>query len=39
MIKGSLPALVTPFENGKLDLDTLKKLVDWHVDQGTRRRV
>ncbi len=35
MIKGSLPALVTPFENGKLDLDTLKKLVDWHVDQGT----
>ena len=35
MIKGSLPALVTPFQDGKLDLDTLKKLVDWHVDQGT----
>lgn len=35
MIKGSLPALVTPFSNGQLDLDTLKKLVDWHVDQGS----
>ena len=35
MIKGSLPALITPFNNGKLDLDALKKLVDWHVDQGS----
>lgn len=35
MIKGSLPALVTPFQNGQLDLDTLKKLVEWHVEQGT----
>ncbi|MDG0985093.1 MAG: 4-hydroxy-tetrahydrodipicolinate synthase, partial [Planktomarina sp.] len=30
MITGSLPALVTPFENGKVDVDALKKLVDWH---------
>ncbi len=35
MIKGSLPALVTPFRNGQLDLDTLKKLVEWHVEQGS----
>jgi len=35
MLKGSLPALVTPFKDGQLDLDTLKKLVDWHVDQGS----
>ena len=35
MFKGSLPALVTPFANGQVDLDTLKKLVDWHVDQGS----
>lgn len=35
MFKGSLPALVTPFSNGKVDLDALKKLVDWHVDQGS----
>jgi 4-hydroxy-tetrahydrodipicolinate synthase len=30
-----MPALVTPFKNGELDLDTLKKLVDWHIDQGS----
>ena len=35
MFKGSLPALVTPFSNGKVDFDALKKLVDWHVDQGS----
>ncbi len=35
MFKGSLPALVTPFANGQLDLETLKKLVDWHADQGS----
>ncbi|RME16756.1 MAG: 4-hydroxy-tetrahydrodipicolinate synthase, partial [Alphaproteobacteria bacterium] len=35
MFKGSIPALVTPFRNGELDLDALKRLVDWHVEQGT----
>jgi 4-hydroxy-tetrahydrodipicolinate synthase len=35
MIKGSIPALVTPFKNGALDLDTLKSLVEWHIDQGS----
>jgi len=35
MIKGSIPALVTPFKNGELDLDTLKNLVEWHIDQGS----
>ncbi|SLN29673.1 4-hydroxy-tetrahydrodipicolinate synthase [Pseudooctadecabacter jejudonensis] len=35
MLKGSLPALVTPFKDGQLDLDTLKKLVEWHIDQGS----
>ena len=35
MITGSLPALVTPFENGKVDVDALKKLVDWHIDLGS----
>jgi 4-hydroxy-tetrahydrodipicolinate synthase len=35
MIKGSIPALVTPFKNGELDLETLKKLVDWHVAEGS----
>ena len=35
MIRGSLPALVTPFRNGELDLVTLKKLVDWHIAEGS----
>ncbi|ESW59300.1 MAG: dihydrodipicolinate synthase [Rhodobacter sp. CACIA14H1] len=35
MIKGSIPALVTPFKNGELDLDTLKKLVDWQIESGS----
>ena len=35
MFKGSMPALVTPFRNGALDLETLKKLVDWHLAEGT----
>ncbi|MDP5308865.1 4-hydroxy-tetrahydrodipicolinate synthase [Paracoccus spongiarum] len=36
MFKGSLPALVTPFkEDGELDMDTLEKLVEWHVAQGS----
>jgi len=35
MLRGSLVALVTPFKNGQVDLDTLKKLVEWHIEQGT----
>ena len=35
MFKGSYPALVTPFKNGAVDMDTLKKLVDWHVAEGS----
>jgi len=30
-----MPALVTPFKNGELDLDTLKHLVEWHIEQGS----
>ncbi len=35
MFKGSIPALVTPFKNGELDVDTLKHLVEWHIAQGS----
>ncbi|ETW12090.1 dihydrodipicolinate synthase [Roseivivax marinus] len=35
MFKGSMPALVTPFKDGAVDFETLKRLVDWHVDQGS----
>jgi 4-hydroxy-tetrahydrodipicolinate synthase len=30
-----MPALITPFQNGELDLDTLKKLVEWHISEGS----
>lgn len=36
MITGSIVALATPFhEDGSVDYPTLRKLVDWHVAQGT----
>ena len=36
MIQGSIVALVTPmFENGDVDNDSLRKLVDYHIEQGT----
>ena len=35
MLKGSMPALVTPFKDGTVDVDTLKSLVDWHIEQGS----
>ena len=36
MIQGSLPAIVTPMqEDGSLDLARLRKLVDWHVAEGS----
>ena len=35
MFKGSIPALVTPFKNGAVDFDALKKLVDWHIAEGS----
>ena len=35
MIKGSLTALVTPVANGLVDVAALKKLVNWHIEQGS----
>ena len=36
VLSGSIVALVTPMdENGLVDFNTLKKLVDWHVKEGT----
>ena len=35
MFKGSIPALVTPFKNGTLDIDTLNRLVEWHISEGS----
>jgi 4-hydroxy-tetrahydrodipicolinate synthase len=36
MLQGSMVAIVTPmFEDGSLDLDALRKLIDLHVEAGT----
>ncbi len=35
MFQGSMTALVTPFRNGELDLETLKQLVEWQIGEGT----
>lgn len=35
-LRGSLVAIVTPMlEDGALDLDAFRKLLDWHIAQGT----
>ncbi len=35
MIRGSAPALVTPFANGGLDEATFKDLVEWQIQEGS----
>lgn len=36
MIQGSIVALVTPmFDNGDVDQDSLKKLIEFHIEEGT----
>jgi len=35
MFQGSLTAMVTPFKNGDVDFEGLKRFVDWQIDQGT----
>jgi len=35
MFKGSYVAIVTPFKNGKLDLDKFRRLVEFHIENKT----
>lgn len=35
MFRGSIPALITPFLNGKVDEKALKDLVEWHIAEGS----
>jgi 4-hydroxy-tetrahydrodipicolinate synthase len=35
-LTGSIVALVTPFENGLVDKDALRRLVEFHIQQGTQ---
>ena len=35
-ITGSIPALITPMlEDGSVDYDSLRKLIEWHIAEGT----
>ena len=35
MFFGSIPALVTPFSNGRVAEDTLRAFVEWQIEQGS----
>jgi 4-hydroxy-tetrahydrodipicolinate synthase len=34
-IKGSIPALVTPFKNGAVDFDAFASFVEWQISEGS----
>jgi 4-hydroxy-tetrahydrodipicolinate synthase len=39
-IRGSIPAIITPMlEDGSLDLPAFRKLIDWHIEEGTNALV
>ncbi|MEL6551002.1 MAG: 4-hydroxy-tetrahydrodipicolinate synthase [Pseudomonadota bacterium] len=35
MFRGSMVALITPFDGDRVDFAALKRLVDWHIAEGT----
>ena len=35
MFKGSIPALITPFANGRVDEEAFQNFVEWQIDQGS----
>ena len=35
MFSGSIPALITPFKNGAVDIEALEGLVEWHIKEGS----
>ncbi len=35
MLHGSYVALITPFQDGQIDEEALRKIVNWHVSKGT----
>ena len=35
IFQGSFVALITPFRDGKVDEDAVRKMVQWHIGQGT----
>jgi 4-hydroxy-tetrahydrodipicolinate synthase len=39
MFFGSIPALVTPFSNGRVAEDTVRNFIDWQIDEGSNALV
>jgi len=35
MFKGSIPALITPFKDGQVDVSAFTRLVEWQIEQGS----
>ena len=35
MFKGSIPALITPFNEGKIDYPSFNKIIEWSLKQGS----
>ena len=35
MFKGSIPALITPFKNNKIDFESFQKIINWSIKQGS----
>ncbi len=35
MFRGSIPALITPFKNGKVDEKAFQEFVNWQIEQGS----
>ncbi len=35
MFKGSIPALITPFKNGKFDFSSYEKIIEWSLSEGS----
>jgi 4-hydroxy-tetrahydrodipicolinate synthase len=36
MFSGSIVAIITPYKDDQVDFTALKKLIDWHISQGTQ---
>ncbi|PMP95450.1 MAG: 4-hydroxy-tetrahydrodipicolinate synthase, partial [Thermodesulfobacterium geofontis] len=34
-LQGSIVALITPFKDGKVDENSLRNLIRWHLEAGT----
>ena len=35
MFKGSIPALITPFKNEKVDFSSYEKIIEWSISEGS----